>query len=130
MISNRRAKRDAKQLFRLCLVNGELDDGRVRQVVHRAVTAGYRDCPLVLDHFLRFVRLEHARRTAIVESAVPLSPELRSAVEAGLTRRYGLGLTMQFEERPWLIGGVRIQVGSDVFDGSVRAGLEALGKKF
>jgi F0F1-type ATP synthase delta subunit len=29
-----------------------------------------------------------------------------------------------------LIGGVRIQVGSDVYDGSVRAGLAALEKSF
>ena len=31
----RQAKRDAKELFRLCLVNGLLDEDRVRQVVER-----------------------------------------------------------------------------------------------
>ena len=35
-----------------------------------------------------------------------------------------------FGHRPALIGGMRIQVGSDVYDGSVRAGLAALEKKF
>jgi F-type H+-transporting ATPase subunit delta len=31
---------------------------------------------------------------------------------------------------PALIGGMRIQVSSDVYDGSVRAGLESLQKSF
>jgi F-type H+-transporting ATPase subunit delta len=39
-------------------------------------------------------------------------------------------LTTAFTQRPELIGGMRIQVGCDVYDGSVRAGLEALEKGF
>jgi F-type H+-transporting ATPase subunit delta len=130
MMTNRRAKRDAKQLLRLCIVNGELDQNRIRLVVERAISAHYRASPLVLDHFLRFVRIEHGRRTAVVESAVPLAPELRSIVEGTIARRYGPGLKAEFTEEPALIGGVRIRVGSDLFDGSVRAGLESLEKKF
>ena len=34
---NKRAKREAKQLFRYCLVNGLLDENRVRNVVQRVV---------------------------------------------------------------------------------------------
>ena len=56
--------------------------------------------------------------------------DLQAAIEAGLTRRYGPGLTTAFADRPALIGGMRIQVGSDVYDGSVRAGLAALEKEF
>ena len=52
------------------------------------------------------------------------------AIEAGLTRRYGPGLSTAFVQRPALIGGMRIQVGSDVYDGSVRAGLAALEQSF
>jgi F-type H+-transporting ATPase subunit delta len=55
---------------------------------------------------------------------------LQGTIEAGLTRRYGPGLNTAFAHRPALIGGMRIQVGSDVYDGSVRAGLAALGKRF
>ena len=43
MISNKQAKREAKQLFRLCLVNGLLDENRVRQVVQHVVAAGHRE---------------------------------------------------------------------------------------
>ena len=46
--------------------------------------------------------------------------DLRKDVAADLARMYGTGLETSFEENPALIGGMRIQVGSDVYDGSVR----------
>jgi F-type H+-transporting ATPase subunit delta len=127
---NKRAKREAKQLFRYCLVNGLLDENRVRNVVQLVVRAGHRNCPAILAHFRRLVKLDLGRHTATVESAAPLSPDFQAAIEAGLIRRYGPGLTAGFAHRPALIGGMRIQVGSDVYDGSVRAGLAALEKSF
>ena len=126
----KQAKREAKQLYRLCLVNGLLDESRVRQVVQRVIAADERDCPSILAHFLRLVKLEYAEHAATIESATPLPSDLRTIVQAGLTQRYGPGLTTEFAERRELIGGMRIQVGCDVYDGSVRGGLEALEKSF
>ncbi len=130
MKTNKRARREAKQLFRVCLVNGLLDGNRVRHVVQHVIAAGHRDCPAILSHFGRLVKLDLARHTATIESATPLPADLQAAVEDGLMRRYGRGLTTAFAHRPALIGGMRIQVGSDVYDGSVRAGLAALEQSF
>jgi F-type H+-transporting ATPase subunit delta len=124
----RRAKRDARRLFRLCMVNGVLEEPRVRYVVQRVVAAGRGDGPAILAHFKRLVRLELARHTAVVESATRLPANLEASIETGLRRRYGPGLTTAFAQSPALIGGLRIQVGSDVLDGSVRAELSALEK--
>lgn len=126
----KQAKSEAKQLFRYCLVNGLLDENRVRKVVQYAIAAGHRNSAAIVSHFVRLLKLELVRRTATVESAAPLPPDLQAAIEAGLTRRYGPGLTTAFAQRPELIGGMRIQVGSDVYDSSVRAALAALEKSF
>jgi F-type H+-transporting ATPase subunit delta len=126
----KRAKREAQQLYRFCLVNGLLDENRVRQVVQRVIATGKRDRPPILAHFLRLVKLDCAQHTATIESATPLPADLQTVVQTGLTHRYGPGLTTEFAERPELIGGMRIQVGCDVYDGSVRGGLEALEKSF
>lgn len=126
----KQAKREAKQLFRYCLVNGLVDENRVRKVVQYAIAAGHRNSAAIVSHFVRLLKLELVRRTATVESAAPLPPDLQAAIEAGLTRRYGPGLTTAFAQRPELIGGMRIQVGSDVYDSSVRAALAALEKSF
>jgi F-type H+-transporting ATPase subunit delta len=127
---NRQAKREAKQLFRSCLVNGVLDENRARNVAQEVVTASRRDSLAVLSHFRRLLKLHLDRHRAVVESARSLPVDLQALIEDRLKRRYGAGLRVVFAERPELIGGMRIQVGSDVYDGSVRAGLAALEHSF
>jgi F-type H+-transporting ATPase subunit delta len=127
---NKRARQEARELFRGCTVNSLLDEARVRRTVQHVIAAGRHDGPAILSHFCRLLKLELARRTATIESATPLAADLRVAVEAGLTRLYGPGLTTAFPYRPALIGGLRIQVGCDVYDGSVRARLDTLQKSF
>ena len=126
----KKAKREAKQLYRFCVLNGLLDENRARQVSQRVVATGERDCLAILTHFLRLVKLDCAQHTATIESATPLPADLETTVKTELAHRYGRGFTTAFAQRPELIGGMRIQVGCDVYDGSVRAGLEALKRSF
>ncbi len=130
MKTTRQTKREAKRLFRSCLVNGLVDEGRTRQVVQRMIESKRRGDLALLSHFRRLVKLEYARHTAEVESAVPLPSDLRASIQAGLARVYGPGISASFAHNPGLIGGMRIKVGSDVYDGSVRARLAALEKNF
>ncbi len=130
MKTTRQTKRDAKRLFRSCLVNGLVDEGRTRQVVQRIIESKRRGDLALLSHFRRLVKLEYARHTAEVESAVPVPADLRASIQAGLARTYGPGISASFVHNPGLIGGMRIKVGSDVYDGSVRARLAALEKNF
>jgi F-type H+-transporting ATPase subunit delta len=43
---------------------------------------------------------------------------------------YGPKIDIEFESKPELIGGVRIKIGSDVYDGTVRSRLAELEKQF
>ena len=124
------ARRDAKQLFRCCRVNGLLDEAKVRQVVQQVIALKPRGYIPILSHFQRLVRLDLARRTARVESPVALVEPQQASIRANLARRYGGGLIFAFAQNPGLIGGLRVQVGSDVFDGSVQARLGELGASF
>jgi F-type H+-transporting ATPase subunit delta len=126
MKSTRRTRRAARQLFRLCVVDGRLDEERVRRVARRIAESRRRGGLAVLSGLQRLVRLDRERHTAVVESAMSLSDDVREDVKAGLARIYGTGLETSFENNPALIGGMRIRVGSDVYDGSVRSRLEAL----
>jgi F-type H+-transporting ATPase subunit delta len=130
MKTTRQTKREAKRLFRFCLVNELLDEARTRQVVQNIVDAKRRGGLALLWHFRRLVRLDLARHTARVESAMPLPEDLRASVQVGLARTYGPGISASFAHNPGLIGGMRIKVGSDVYDGSVRARLAVLEKNF
>ena len=126
MKANRKAKRAARRLFRLCMVNGVMDEARVRQVVQRIAASRRRGTLAILTDFRRLVRLDHGRHSALVESATPLADPLREQIHAGLGRAYGPALKTSFTTNPALIGGMRIKVASDVYDGSVRARLAAL----
>lgn len=122
----KQARRDAKQLFRSCIIDGTLDENRARQIVSLVIAQKPRGYVAVLSHFQRLLKLEIERRTAVVESAVPVTPELQASVTSELNKLYGSGLDISFAQNPSLIGGLRIKVGSDVFDGSVKARLAAL----
>ena len=126
----KQARRDAKQLFRACLVNGLLEDARVRDVVQKVIAVKPRGYLGILSHFHRLVKLELKRRSARIESTLALGAEQRDGVQTSLTRLYGPGLTFAFQAEPGLIGGMRIQVGSDVYDGSVRGRLNTLAESF
>jgi F-type H+-transporting ATPase subunit delta len=127
---SKQARREAKELFRSCLANGLLDENRVRQAVQAVIAQKPRGYLAILSHFQRLVKLDLDRRTARVESAAPLSPDVQAAVQSNLGRKYGPGLNVSFAQDPALLGGMRIQVGSDVYDGSVQARLAALREAF
>ena len=123
---SKQSRRDAKALFSACRVNGVLDESRVRQAVTSVIAGKPRGYVATLTHFQRLVKLDLDRRSACVENAVESTPALREAIQQNLTRRYGPGVNVTFRVNPALIGGLRIKVGSDVFDGSVAARLAAL----
>jgi len=122
----KQSRRDGKSLFRLCIVDGRLDESRVRETVRRVIEGKPRGYIATLTHFQRLVKLHLDSRKARVENAVETSPELMSSIQAALTQRYGPGLDLSFWIHPDLLGGLRVRVGSDVYDGSVKARLEAM----
>ena len=123
---SKQARRDAKSLFNTCRVNGVLDENRVRQAVSSVIAEKPRGYVAALSHFQRLVKLDIERRTARVESAAPLPDEVVNTVKAELAWRYGQDLNLSFTVNKDLIGGLRVKVGSDVYDGSIRARLNEL----
>ncbi len=126
---SREARRQSRELFKLALVDGRLDTTRLEQVFAGVAEKKPRSYLQILKELTRLVRLEVERHHAIVESAVPLEPAKAREYEAGLKKRFG-DITAEFRQNPALIGGLRVQIGSDVWDGSVQARLEALKNQF
>jgi F-type H+-transporting ATPase subunit delta len=78
----------------------------------------------------RLVKLDLEQHAARVESATPLSAGLQTDVANRIMKIYGAGADITFSQNPALIGGLRIQVGSDLYDGSVKTRLEKLEQSF
>jgi F-type H+-transporting ATPase subunit delta len=130
MKTDKEIKREAKHMFRLCFVDGALNEDRVRSVLQGLLQSKRRGCLSVAGEFQRLVTLGRLQHAAAVETAIPLTPELRASVQEKLVRAYGPKITTSFATNPTLIGGMRIKIGSDVYDGSVKASLVALDRSF
>ncbi len=124
---NRAARSEAKTLFRICRSEKGLDEARVRQVVTALVQKKPRGYLQVLGRLGQLVRLEVGRATHEVVSAVKLE-DGGKAVFAVLEKHFGKPLAQRVEVRPEVLGGLRIRVGSDVWDATLSGRLEALAR--
>ena len=123
---SKQARREAKDLFRAAQGNGVLDETKARQIIDEVLATKPRSYVAILSHFQRLVKLDIDRRSARIESVIALDDAEQSAVKSTLTKRYGAGLSFTFAQNPALIGGMRIKVGSDVYDGSIQSRLAQL----
>ncbi|HIG82447.1 MAG TPA: H(+)-transporting ATPase [Verrucomicrobia bacterium] len=123
------AARSARQLLRLSHKDGILDYDRIKEITTKVSEAKPRGYLAILQEFGRLVRLDVERRQAVIETATELGAQAGNTVVEDLRRKYGSTLTAEFKVNPDLLGGMRVKVGSDVWDGSVKARLTELKNK-
>lgn len=116
----------ARRLLRLCIgEDGLLQDDVVRYVASSVSAQKPRNYLALLNAFTDLVRLEKARRTATITSAVPLTPAEQSAIRNKLDTRQK-GLEYVWATDPSLIGGLIVKVGDHVTDSSLRSRIKRL----
>ena len=123
---NKEIRRLSRGMLRASFTDGQLDPGRIKSLVDSLIEKKPRHYIDVLKNYRRLLRLEIEKRRARVETASEVDPVASSELVANLKRKYGGDLTTEFVVNPELLGGMRIRVGSDVWDGTVRNRLERL----
>ena len=123
---NKETRQLSKELLRASFVDGRLDSGRVSSLLKSLVEKKPRHYLQILGAYKRLLRLEIEKRTATIETATELSPDAGQKIVENLKRKYGSDLAARFVVNPELLGGMRIRVGSDVWDSSVRNRLHRL----
>lgn len=126
---SKEAKRFARELFQLSLTNGRLDAAKVTGLSDQLIAGKPRGYVAILREYARLARLELERRHAVIESAIPLDEAHAASLRRDLGAKFGDDLTFEFRTNPELIGGLRIQVGSDVWDGTVSNRLHLLSQQ-
>ncbi|MDB6134584.1 MAG: atpH [Verrucomicrobiales bacterium] len=120
------ALRTARQFLRLTLRNGNVDEAAAKSIVDKVIADKPRNYLGILTAYQRLLRLELEKRHAIVDSATELAADEQGKITTDLQSRYGSDVTAEFRTVPELLGGIRIKLGSTVWDGSVKARLETL----
>lgn len=98
----------------------------LRLVVERARTA---ELDLIARAYRDLADEKAGRARAVVTSAVPLAPDQTEQVGAALAALTGRRVVLETKVDPTLLGGLTTQVGSTLFDGSLRTQLERLREK-
>ena len=123
---NKEIRQLSREMLRGSFTDGQLDPGRIASLVDSLMVRKPRNYINVLKNYRRLLRLEFEKRRATIETASPVDSATRFELSANLKKKYGNDLTTQFVVNPELLGGMRIRVGSDVWDGTVRSRLERL----
>jgi len=123
---NKEIRQLSREMLRASFTDGQLDRGKIASLVQSLIAKKPRRYIDILQNYKRLLRLEIEKRHAKIESASELSPQTASNIVAKLKRKYGDDLTAEFIVDPTLLGGTRVRVGSDVWDGSVRNRLQRL----
>ena len=82
--------------------------------------------PEVAHQFREMKNARSGSSDAVVYSAFPISEFDLGRVSVALEKRFGRKLNLSVQEDPSLIGGIRVVVGDEVLDTSVRARLEQM----
>ena len=91
------------------------------RLVQRAVTRGEkgRAVDRVIDELVALAAERRQRKVAVVQVAQPLDAEQVDRLRAALSRTFGGEVELRIEVVPDVLGGVVVQVGDEVVDGSV-----------
>jgi F-type H+-transporting ATPase subunit delta len=123
---NKEIRQLSRKMLQASFTDGQLDPGRITSLVDSIIAQKPRNYVSVLKNYRRLLRLELEKRQATIETASEVDPAIRSDIMVNLKTKYGNDLAAEFHVDPRLLGGMRIRVGNDVWDGSVRNRLERL----
>ncbi|WP_017570759.1 F0F1 ATP synthase subunit delta [Nocardiopsis halotolerans] len=101
------------------LLSGKVNPATLVLVSEAVTRPRGRTLEQALDNFGQIVAERAKRYVAVVRSAVALSENQQSRLGAALSRVYGRDIHLNIEVAPEIVGGLSIQVGDEVIDGTI-----------
>ncbi len=126
MAADKQTKLLAKQLFKLSVVNGDLSAERVTGVLGWIEKHQPRRPLALLQAYHRLVVAEIAKSRAVVEHAGAVNDATLQSIAAAMTKKYSRTVTSVAQPNAALLAGLRVRIGSDVYESSVAGQLASL----
>jgi len=126
MKTRKQARKISREMLRHSFTSSKLDEEKITEMVQSVIARKPRHYVDVLKDYQHLLHLEVEKRHAVIESATPLNRSVGDQIVANLRARYGEDLTTEFRTNPELLAGLRIKIGNDVWDGSVKNRLNQL----
>ncbi|MGV9554580.1 F0F1 ATP synthase subunit delta [Streptomyces sp. NPDC003401] len=123
-LTNRKATASAKGELLRSLLGGRADAATERLVTRLVTAPRGRSLEAGLESLSKLAAERRDRMVAVVTSAVPLSAPQRQRLGAALAKLYGRTMHLNLDVDPEVLGGIRVQVGDEVINGSLADRIE------
>ncbi|MFC4504119.1 MULTISPECIES: F0F1 ATP synthase subunit delta [Streptomyces] len=123
-LTDRKATAAAKGELLRSLLGGRADAATVRLVTRLVTAPRGRSLEAGLESLSKLAAERRDRVVAVVTSAVPLSDTQKQRLGAALAKLYGRRMHLNLDVDPDVVGGIRVQVGDEVINGSLADRLE------
>ncbi|MCD0482957.1 F0F1 ATP synthase subunit delta [Streptacidiphilus sp. ASG 303] len=123
-LSEPKAGTAAKAELVRSLLGGRANPATVRLVVSLVSHPRGRSLDQGLESYSRLAASRRGRVVALVTTAVPLSDGQRQRLAGALGRLYGRQVHLNIDIDPEVLGGVKVQIGDEIIDGTVASRLE------
>ncbi|MFD5792474.1 F0F1 ATP synthase subunit delta [Streptomyces diastatochromogenes] len=123
-LTDRSASASAKIELLHRLLGGRAKPATERLVTRLVTAPRGRSLEAGLESLSKLAAERRDRMVAVVTSAVPLSDGQKQRLGAALTKLYGRRMHLNLDVDPEVVGGIRVQVGDEVINGSLADRLE------
>ena len=114
----------ARRLFRLSFANGKVSAEVFEKIVKKVVQEKPRNYRVILNLLKRNLRLHEKEFEVTVTTTEALSIQLKTHLEKTLAQKQRKILNYSYIVDESLLGGMRVQLGFDVWDGSIKTRIE------
>jgi F-type H+-transporting ATPase subunit delta len=128
-LTDRTATAPAKAALMHSLLGGRAKPGTERLVTRLVTAPRGRSLESGLESLSKLAADRRNRLVAVVTSAVPLSDTQKRRLGATLAKLYGRPMHLSLDVDPEVLGGIRVQVGDEVINGSIADRLEDAGRR-
>ncbi|MGX1272374.1 F0F1 ATP synthase subunit delta [Streptomyces phaeoluteigriseus] len=123
-LTSRKATVSAKSELLRSLLGGRADAATERLVTRLVTAPRGRSLEVGLESLSKLAAARRDRMVAVVTSAVPLSEPQKQRLGAALAKLYGRTMHLNLDVDPEVLGGIRVQVGDEVINGSLADRIE------
>ncbi|MFF1450718.1 F0F1 ATP synthase subunit delta [Streptomyces sp. NPDC058274] len=123
-LTSRTAGKAAKGELLSSLLGGRANAATERLVTRLVTAPRGRSLEAGLESLSKLAAARRDRTVAVVTSAVPLSDGQKQRLGAALAKLYGRQMHLNLDVDPEVLGGIRVQVGDEVINGSIADRIE------
>lgn len=99
------------------------------QLVRESLSGSYRNVGLALEAYEKTAADVQGEGVATVRVARPLSAQDEERLAAALSRQYGRPVHLNIVVDPEVVGGIRVEIGDDIIDGTIASRLDDARRK-